>query len=80
MAIASWVKYQHKNDPRIRYWVWDDGFTLGQRLIRATKNAFYEAKLEEMPPERCLPGGAFPAESIREFYERIEEPETKEDG
>lgn len=66
--MASWVKYRHKKNHRIKYWARRTS-TLARWEIRATKNAYYDDM--EKPPELCLPGGTFPAQAIFHLYERV---------
>lgn len=76
----GWTKYQHKRNPRIRYWVQTrtfNGHPMGlfvgpteEVRIKSTKNAYYDH--EEKPPELCLPGGTFPRHAIHSLYERVE--------
>lgn len=66
----GWVKMRHKDKPEVRYWVREGANLAAMAEIRACRQAYYD--LEDLPPERCLPGGTFPLEAIHQYYEPVE--------
>lgn len=59
--------YQHRNNPRVRYWAWQEAS--GDYEIRTPYRVSPDE--ETLPPEQSVPSGVMPAAGFEEHYREV---------